>query len=225
MNEQIKQQILNGAYGITRDGRKAKYVDKYASSEYPYYFIFLDDDNEIDNATALTKEFTEYVDSSSKLDIVGLWKEPFNLERALQGEPVKLRNGHKAFVKFQVPAEYSDVNYPLIGYQIYNDNSIGHRHWTITGSCNMENDSQANFDIVGMWSEPKEQLNLLPPKALKEPTEGMWFLDLNREEIYQSSYTKEEPNSINSKAFNLGMYFDSEEKAKAMLYFLKNNKE
>lgn len=39
--------------------------------------------------------------------------QPFDLNRALNGEPVLLRNGAKAFVKFQLNKPDDDV---LVGY-------------------------------------------------------------------------------------------------------------
>ena len=82
-----------------------------------------------------------------------------------------------------------------------------------------------------MWEEPTEpklkELSdiTLPPKALKKPKEGMWYLDLNSEEVFASSYTEKDFDIVDRKTFNLGMYFDSKEKAEAMLDFLKNNRE
>ena len=75
ISEQDKQAILNGAYAITRNGRKAKYIGTYASNDYPYYFIFLDEDGDIVHSTALTKYFKEYENASSEADIVGLWQD------------------------------------------------------------------------------------------------------------------------------------------------------
>lgn len=240
MNEQDKQQILNGAYGVTRDGRKAKYIGKYPSNDYPYYFIFLDDDNMINSTTTLTKEFTEYIDSSNKLDIVGLWKEPlkpFNLEKALQGEPVMLRNGEKALIQYNIldfikdGIEFTGV-LPLKGFrysEVKGITKIYTEEWAITGESYP--DTKSDNDIVGMWEEPTEpklkELSdvVLPPKALRKPKEGMWYLNLNREEVFASSYTEKDFDVVDRKTFNLGMYFDSKEKAEAMLYFLKNNKE
>ena len=56
----------------------------------------------------------------STTDIVGLWEdklEAFNLERALNGEPVKLRCGLKAYIKYVMPPEYKG-SYPIRGYII-----------------------------------------------------------------------------------------------------------
>lgn len=92
MNEQIKQQILNGAYGITRAGIKAKYIGLRTSNSFPYYFVFLNEDGKICKSGSMTNDLKEFSEMSSDRDIVGLWEdkpEPFDLDRALAGELVK----------------------------------------------------------------------------------------------------------------------------------------
>lgn len=44
--------------------------------------------------------------------------KPFNLEEALEGKPVRLRSGEKAYVKFQLKNCYSNPS-DLIGYTTF----------------------------------------------------------------------------------------------------------
>lgn len=233
ISEQDKQAILNGAYGITRNGTKVKYLftsDVNSPQSKCLFAEYIEKEGKLDfhNSLWLSEDFKFYTHSKEhKLDVVGLWKdkpEPFDLERALAGEPVMLRNGNKAFVKFQVPEEYLDVNYPLIGYQVYEDNSIGHRHWTITGSWSMESDDRDSFDIIGMWKEPEPVSNtvtLTLPCPLKEPREGMWFIQDVK--VIKSSYTKKN-HLHNQEMLDDVFYFATKEEAQAWLDALKNNR-
>lgn len=85
----------------------------------------------------------------------------FNLEKALAGEPVVLRNGKKAFI-FKNVLDTSILNfkldYPLIG-MVHNDATV--RCWTIDGRISMRNDC-ADGDIIGMWEEQKTSIEDLP---------------------------------------------------------------
>ncbi|OOF81813.1 hypothetical protein [Rodentibacter caecimuris] len=79
LTEEIKQAILKGAAGITRDGQRAIYIGKDKDKEvkmFPYVFVVFDP---TDLTTADTwwyqKDFTLWVDRDAPQDIVGLWKE------------------------------------------------------------------------------------------------------------------------------------------------------
>lgn len=92
ISEKDKQAILNGAFGVTRDGRKAKLVG-FKIDGSPVFDI--ENHSAVANTLAelivLTDDFTFYTDKEHRLDIIGLWQdkpEPFNLNRALKGECV-----------------------------------------------------------------------------------------------------------------------------------------
>ena len=83
--------------------------------------------------------------------------KPFDLEAALQGEPVVLRNGKKAYIGmnlFDLGVLESTTSYPLQGVVLEEDDSdFTNESWTLEGlrvKCN-ETDP---FSIVGMWEEP-----------------------------------------------------------------------
>ena len=78
----------------------------------------------------------------------------FDLKAALNGEPVKLRNGDKAFI-FKNILDTTVLgykpDYPLIG-MVQNHSVV--QTWTLDGRISMRNDC-ADGDIVGMWKELK----------------------------------------------------------------------
>ncbi|VEH66641.1 pyruvate kinase [Rodentibacter pneumotropicus] len=110
LSEKEIEALKKGAYGIRREGRKARYIGENKSGN-PIIARFCKDGT-FDSMDVYTTSFVLIEGMETQFDIVGLWEdrpEPFNLERALAGEPVLLENGDKAFVKFQLGA-------PVIGY-------------------------------------------------------------------------------------------------------------
>lgn len=78
--------------------------------------------------------------------------EKFDVERALAGEAVILRNGSKAYVRYK--EEEFEMGLPLIGVD------LGRERWTtwrFNGSL-YANGRDYDYDIVGMW--PKEPLTV-----------------------------------------------------------------
>ena len=88
--------------------------------------------------------------------------KPFNLEKALAGEPVRLKDGRKAKVVFQIPdaLEFSGKmkqEYPLLGF-IYNQHGELHRameSWTIDGVYILGGIND-ECNIVGLWEEEEK---------------------------------------------------------------------
>ncbi|HEH9767312.1 TPA: pyruvate kinase, partial [Pasteurella multocida] len=85
----------------------------------------------------------------------------FDLEKALAGEPVVLRNGSKGYVT----ADYSKF-FPFNTFLYQGVFQIGksktqfeRNSWTIDGSSFFEHNKYPHlenpFDIVGMWEEPR----------------------------------------------------------------------
>lgn len=85
--------------------------------------------------------------------------KPFDLEVALAGEPVQLRDGRKAKLIFKIPDElvFSGglrPEYPLLGF-IYNQHGELHRameSWTIDGEYILGGIND-ECNIVGLWEE------------------------------------------------------------------------
>ena len=82
--------------------------------------------------------------------------KPFNLDDALAGKPVKLRNGSKAYVFGRIP-DGIKTDYPLRGFIVKLkptgelDDGYAAR-WTLAGD-NYAN-TESLKDIIGMWEEP-----------------------------------------------------------------------
>lgn len=83
----------------------------------------------------------------------------FNLEEALQGSPVRLKNGFKAYVFADVSHLAKDENFPLVGgfsvkirsFYDNNEKELFHAlRWTKDGKCDR---SIYSHEIVGMWED------------------------------------------------------------------------
>lgn len=96
--------------------------------------------------------------------------KPFNKAEALKGAPVVLGNGRKAVVGFEIAAEQlinsSYIKDELHGYIVGPLNIAEHTFsWKEDGRVwsNTENE----FDIVGMWEEPRQNITIRIPQPLK----------------------------------------------------------
>ena len=145
----------------------------------------------------------------------------FNLDAALNGEPVMLRNGCKGVVYYKIPKEYvfsdgSNSAFPLKGLIFDEDGFIkdSSYFWTDNGFCNHE--SYHPNDIIGMWEEPKISVEDLP-KPFK-PRIGDEFFYLNDGVIrYFSSYVD---SAV--KLMRNGQCFRTKEDAQKWLDFMKS---
>lgn len=96
--------------------------------------------------------------------------KPFDLQEALNGEPVMLRNGEKAFVKYNLlneveKLEVRDAAYPLIGYR-FDGIYINTTSWSLTGKS--VHWRTIEYDIIGMWEEPELTSEQVLEKAYQE---------------------------------------------------------
>lgn len=109
--------------------------------------------------------------------------KPFNLEAALAGEPVLLRNDRKAILYYCVPDKFKiDVegtldSFPVKG-MIFDKNGCLLKSTVSWRKNGKFRSSEAGEDIIGMWEEPeltqeelfekayKEDLRVIFPKAL-----------------------------------------------------------
>lgn len=97
--------------------------------------------------------------------------KPFDLEKALAGEPVVLRNGRKAVICGRVPDSYTyegntKVTFPLFGITLNKDNTIDNQcvTWRDDGRLATGKDG---MDILGMWDEPKLTTEEIMEKAFQ----------------------------------------------------------
>ena len=105
----------------------------------------------------------------------------FNLDAALNGEPVMLRNGCKSVVYYKIPKEYvfsdgSNSAFPLKGLIFDEDGFIkdSSYFWTDNGFCNHE--SYHPNDIIGMWEEPKISIEDLPKPFKPKDGEPYFYI-------------------------------------------------
>lgn len=150
----------------------------------------------------------------------------FNLEAALNGEPVMLRNGKKAIIYYCTPAEFKfDENIPdsfplkgmvfdLNGY--LDDPSVS---WRCNGSFRCSED---DWDIIGMWEEPKISIEDLP-KPFK-PKDGEPFYYIYWGEIYCDYGYLERSLTYRSFSQN-GQCFRTKEDAQKWINFMKSKLE
>lgn len=118
----------------------------------------------------------------------------FDLEKALAGEPVLLRDGRKAIIFHRIPDEYKysgegDVVYKLRGMTFTKEGYINDasESWTLDGVYDLSIDDSPD-DIIGMWEEPKISIEDLPKPF--QPDIGDEFYYISTVEVsYCSFYT------------------------------------
>lgn len=94
--------------------------------------------------------------------------KPFNLEEALKGAPVRLNNGRKAFVLYDLRKHpnllKASGRLPLNGIMMGNSEDDGdHVMWDETGKC-----ESSHHCIIGMWEETKLTKEQILEKAYNE---------------------------------------------------------
>ena len=98
----------------------------------------------------------------------------FDLEKALAGEPVVLRCGRKAFVTCDLRRYFKNIvsDKKLIGIiseeDDHNSFAVSARWYDSGAYHNSECSEETDYDIVGMWEEPKLTTEELMEKAFQE---------------------------------------------------------
>lgn len=100
----------------------------------------------------------------------------FDLQKALRGEPVVLRNGLKAYIRHR---ETELETAPLLGF-FMRDGSLGIGAWEECGANYWSRRTgESDYDIIGMWTEPLEfkHWDLLTEdiKCLAKDRTGHWY--------------------------------------------------
>lgn len=144
----------------------------------------------------------------------------FDLKAALNGEPVKLRNGWKAIVYYRVPDEFvnsegSNVAYPLKGITFQADGAVLNsiNSWKDDGCFSA---GKRDFDIVGMWEEPKIGTEDLPNPFRPEIGDEFFYLSVGTVQ-YCSFYS-----DLNADLMRNGQCFKTKEDAQKWLNFMKS---
>lgn len=117
LSKEVKEAILNGAYGMTRDGRKVKYLGETINKSYPLGFITVPDKishikpyNGIDvifSTEDTWKGTLEDVDH--QCDIVGLWVEPTQISYIRQAHNMLQDIANKLWEEQQVKINWDSV--------------------------------------------------------------------------------------------------------------------
>ena len=146
----------------------------------------------------------------------------FNLDAALNGEPVRLRDGRKAIIYHRVPDIYTHKNgvkvtYPVVGMTFNTDGTVDNpcAAWMANGRFTS---GWCGKDIVGMYEEPKISIEDLP-KPFK-PKDGEPFYYIYCGKIYCDHEYSESSPSYKSFSQN-GQCYRTEEDAQKWLDFMK----
>lgn len=111
--------------------------------------------------------------------------KPFNLEEALQGNPVQLRNGCKAIVYYRVPDTFkyesgNNASFPLKGLTFDNKGNLDDSDYCWSDDGSYDFDGVCETDIVGMWEEPTPTVTVTLPKPfLPKKGEEYYFIRQN----------------------------------------------
>lgn len=106
--------------------------------------------------------------------------KPFNLEKALQGKPVQLRNGCKAIIFYRVPDVhlYDDgttILFPLKGISFNPDGSVKNSNCSWKDDGAYTENYACDSDIIGMWEEPTPTITLTLPKPFKPKQDEIYY--------------------------------------------------
>lgn len=140
----------------------------------------------------------------------------FNLDAALNGEPVMLRNERKAFVMYDL-RNYPDLmdklgRKPLNGVVFNKDESIyTNIEWNEFGA-----NSLVQYDIMKMWEEPKISIEDLPKPFKPDIGDEFFYLSVGTVQ-YCSFYS-----DINADLMRGGQCFREREDAQKWIDFMKS---
>lgn len=234
----IKEAFLNGKHGINRKGQRVIYIGyelEKVNDSYPYAILIVPDSIKDAEIEWVTENLRYHTDTDSDYDIVDLWEdkpEPFNLERALAGEPVLLRNGLKAEVlKALDKPDTRGFQYFGLSHQTSADGIWYHEQgWNakLKGS-RLKDGSENNYDIIGMWKEPEPVQPSADdlPKPIKDfgDLTEVWYIELNDgADVYKpnSSFKGNFWNVYQQNRLKSGCYYASKKDCQKICNWLMN---
>nr|DAR76155.1 MAG TPA: hypothetical protein [Bacteriophage sp.] len=141
----------------------------------------------------------------------------FNLDAALNGEPVKLACGRKAYILYDLsryPKLLKHTNRrPLNGLVMsgYMENDCYLASWLSDGKNSFDENN-----IIGMWEEPKISIEDLPKPFHPEIGDEFFYLSVGTVQ-YCSFYS-----DINADLMRNGQCFSTREDAQKWLDFMKS---
>ena len=147
----------------------------------------------------------------------------FNLDAALNGEPVKLRNGDKAFLCYKLSRNFkywdgSPINFNVCGYILNFNGDIAmlNTAWKEDGKWTMD-ETKSDRDIIAMWEEPKISIEDLPKPFKPEFGERFYYVYGGRIENLILNINNHDEELIES-----GSCFRTREDAQKWLDFMKS---
>lgn len=170
--ETVKEKVEELGYKIELKNNGVQFYikcKKGAVNYYPKDDIWVDEKSV--SHTNLNQMF-RYLKVNTERLLPEYKMSKFDLEKALQGEPVRLRDGSKAYVLGDLRELFgkSKELRCLIGVvsQLGNTDAFeGIYRWKCTGRY-YEHLAESECDIIGMWVEPKLTIPELMEKALNE---------------------------------------------------------
>lgn len=144
----------------------------------------------------------------------------FNLDAALNGEPVKLACGRKAYILYDL-SRYPELlkhanRRPLNGLVMSDceENDCYPANWLSDGKNSFDQDN-----IIGMWEEPKISIEDLPKPFYPNDGDAYYYIFCGK--IYHVKCYSES-NPIDENAAKNGQYFRAKEDAQKWLDFMKS---
>ena len=149
----------------------------------------------------------------------------FNLDAALNGEPVKLRNGNKAFICYKLSCYFkywdgSPINFNICGYILNSNDDIAmlNTAWTEDGKWTID-EAESDRDIIGMWEEPKISVEDLPKPFKPKDGEPYFYITggfIERESEFWNT------NNFDIASAERGNCYRAREDAQKWLDFMKS---
>lgn len=151
--------------------------------------------------------------------------KPFDLQEALNGAPVKLRNGNKAYIIADYIKFFPFNTFRLQGVCLVGDSKTQYERnqWTVDGVSLFKIDYYSSgtnpYDIIGMWEELKsDTITVTLPKPFKpEFGERFYYVYGSRIENLILNI-----NSYDEELIDSGNCFRTESDAKAWLDAMAN---
>lgn len=139
--------------------------------------------------------------------------KPFDLTKALAGEPIKFVGGNKkSYIIGETKTDKYRKGCYVVQIEDFNEDEDLLVVEYITAL-------EMNY---AMWEEPRPTVTLTLPCPLNEPQYEMWYIDTDFN-VKKYEYNKENPVIVNPFYLQKGRYFASEEDAQAWLDAMKNN--
>ncbi|MFC1186450.1 pyruvate kinase [Pasteurella multocida] len=145
----------------------------------------------------------------------------FDLEKALAGEPVVLRNGYKAFIAKSIPTEHVKKEGELIGYLVEDSKFHSCATWTKDGKYNPCFSSHI-YDIIGMYEEPRPTVTLTLPAPIKTAHHNQEVFKRGNSTIIRFYFDANRDK--HRKMLESGSLFYSEEDAQAWLDAMRDSR-